>query len=382
MINPWSRNIGKWVLGCITWLRHEVRYLVTSFGGITVGTEGGGINAIPVNEGLKSAYEPMMVQNQGFVDKKRAPGTYRKWGLALGGGGLRGAANIGVLKVLEGEGVIPDVLSGTSAGAIVASLYCSGLSAKDIERRILDLIGTDPEGLGEVWETNGLFSSARDRFSFVIGGKFPKSFIRAIFNIKGLMSGERVEKTLDRVLEQKTFNEVTRPLAVEAVDLHTAELVAFVTPGSIREDLKTRDLVYIYDAKLSEAVRASISVPVLFVPKEYKGRYLVDGGVKDNVPVGILRQMGAKVVVAVDLGKPGPSGEYDNVLSILIRSLEMTGREMTLIKLQVAADLVLTPDVSGVGHLEVERIPELIKKGEEACLEALPKIRDMVHMAR
>ncbi|HHY39272.1 MAG TPA: patatin-like phospholipase family protein [Clostridia bacterium] len=337
-----------------------------------MGTEEGGINATPADEGL--------VHNRGLIGEKRASGAYRKWGLALGGGGLKGAAHVGVLKVLEREGLVPDVLSGTSAGAVVASLYCSGLSAADIERRILDLIGSDPEGLGEVWEANGLFSSPRDRLSFVIGSRFPKPFIRAVFSIKGVMSGERVEKTLDRVLERKTFNEVTRPLAVEAVDLHTAELVAFVTPGSIREDLKTRDLVYIYDAKLSEAVRASISVPVLFVPKEYKGRHLVDGGVKDNVPVGILRQMGANVVVAVDLGKPGPSGEYDNALSILIRSLEMTGREMTLIKLQVAADLVMTPDVGGVGHLEVGRIPELIKKGEETCLEALPRIREMVYM--
>lgn len=336
-----------------------------------MGTEEGEINVVSVDTGP--------VQKPGFGNKKRAPFTRRKWGLALGGGGLRGAAHIGVLKVLEREDCIPDVFSGTSAGAIVASLYCSGLSAVDIERRVLDLIGRDPERLAEVWEANGFVSGARDRFSLIIGGKFPKSFVRAVFNIKGLMSGERVERTLARLLEDKTFDQVSRPLAVEAVDLNTAELVAFVTPGSIREDLKTRDLVYIYDAKLSEAVRASISVPVLFVPKEYKGRHLVDGGVKDNVPVGVLRQMGARVVVAVDLGKPGPAEEYDNVLSILIRSLEMTGREMTLIKLQVAADLVMAPDVGGVGHLEVGRIPGLIRRGEEACLEALPRIRKMVY---
>jgi NTE family protein len=313
------------------------------------------------------------------MDKRRwSRATRRKWGLALGGGGLRGAAHVGVLKVLEREGLIPDFFSGTSAGAIVASLYCSGLDAAQIERLALRIIDREPDVFKGLWDNSGLNSTAMERLSLAVGARFPKSFIRTMFGVKGLINGTYIEKTLGRILEDRALDEVEKPLAIEAVDLASAELVVFITPGSVRDDLKTPDLVYIDDTKLSEAVRASISVPVLFVPKEIKGRKLIDGGVKDNVPVGVLRQMGARIVVAVDLGKPRPGGEYDNVLSILIRSLEMTGREMTLIKLRVAADLVIAPNVSDVGHLDFSRIPELIEEGERSCIEALPRISDLV----
>ncbi|HVY54642.1 MAG TPA: patatin-like phospholipase family protein, partial [Thermodesulfobacteriota bacterium] len=176
-----------------------------------------------------------------------------KVGIALGGGGAKGFAHIGVLDALGGSGIEFDIVAGTSIGALVGAVYASG-NLRELER---------------VSRRYGV----KD-LPFLLGPAWPR---------KGLFSGNYIERLLDEIVGVKNIEDLGKPFAAIAVDLNKAEVVTFTT-GS-----------------LHKAVHASMSIPGLFKPVIDGERILVDGGVLEPVPVSILRRLGADVVVAVDL---------------------------------------------------------------------------------
>ena len=178
----------------------------------------------------------------------------KKIGLALGGGTAKGLAHIGVLEVLEKNNIKIDYLAGTSMGSVVAALYASGMSVKDIKKIALTT----------KWEN-------------LVDFTLPD---------KGILSGCKIEEFLRVILKGKKFKDLDIPLAVIAADVYNGEKVIF-EKGDVASSL-----------------RASISIPSIFVPYEYNGRVLVDGGVVDPIPVETVRKMGADVVIAVDLSVP------------------------------------------------------------------------------
>lgn len=276
----------------------------------------------------------------------------RRFGLALGSGSARGLAHIGVLKVLEAEGLEPDVVTGTSMGAIVGAFHAAGYSAAEMEEIALENDVRSMVGLVDVAISKG-----------------------------AMLAGEKVEAFLREYLPP-TFEELRKPFGCVAVDLTRDTAVAF-TAG----DLIT-------------AVRASISIPVVFLPVRMDGMLLVDGYVADPIPVRLTRQLGARVAVGVDVSGSGTvtltdgvergGGLVADVRAIMkgdplpergtdgadIIGAVSEGLERRLAEVSVrGADHVLRPEVSAISGFEFHRAPEAIEAGERAALAGLGRIR-------
>jgi NTE family protein len=246
-------------------------------------------------------------------------------GLALGGGFARGLAHIGVLKVLEEEGIPVNFIAGTSVGSVIGAAYCSGISAKELE------------------EIAGLV-----RF---------KDFARWTLSRYGFASNDRMERFLKKMLRCHIFEELKVPLAVAATDFASGEGVVFRS------------------GPLVDAVRASCAYPGMFLPVNVNGRLMVDGLLAHAVPTVPVKEMGAQRVIAVYLSAHwvnlnGPRHIFDVIGQCFsIAQSKMSGLWET------AADVILQPDVRGFSYDGFDRAPELIRAGEVAARQALPAIR-------
>jgi NTE family protein len=246
-------------------------------------------------------------------------------GLALGGGFARGLAHIGVLKVLEEEGIPVNFIAGTSVGSVIGAAYCSGISAKELEE-----------------------ISALVRF---------KDFARWTISRYGFASNDRMERFLNKILRCRTFEDLKVPLAVAATDFATGEGVVFRS------------------GPLVDAVRASCAYPGMFTPVNVNGRLMVDGLLAHAVPTVPLKEMGARRVIAVYLSAhwvnlDGPRHIFDVIGQCFsIAQSNMCGMW------ESSADVVLQPDVRGFSYDGFDRAPELIRAGEMATRAALPAIR-------
>jgi len=279
-------------------------------------------------------------------------------GLALGGGGLRGAAHIGVLQVMHGYGIIPSYVSGTSAGAVVAACYAAGMTPKEMEEEVLrlrakDYLDYDWQGLGKL-------------LGHIFAGRpahFPAGFLK----------GSRLEELLARWTKGKRLSEAGLPLAIVATDLTSGKRVIFTNQ---RFEVEDSDTIIIREATLSEAVRASASIPVTFVPKELDGLSLVDGALKDAVPVRVLKIMGADYVLAVNLQSRRMERPVRDVPGIVTRSIDIMVEETSFIERQLFADMEIQPEVEKAGLSEVRAIPGIIRAGRRAMRERVGKLKN------
>lgn len=245
-------------------------------------------------------------------------------GLALGGGFARGLAHIGVLKVLEEEKIPVDYVAGTSVGAAIGAIYCSGVSAKELEELAAIL-----------------------RFSHIA---------RYTLSRLGLCSNDRLAGLLTKTLKVRTFEELKIPMAVSATDFTTGESVVFTS------------------GPLIDPVRASCAYPGVFLPVNVNGRLMVDGLLAHPVPATPLKAMGADKVIAVYfnshwVGATGPK----HFMDVIGQCFSIAQARMCELW-QVNADLVLEPDVQAYAYDAFQRAPELIRAGETAARAALPQI--------
>ena len=272
----------------------------------------------------------------------------KKVGLALGGGAARGMAHIGVLEVLEKEGIPVDMIAGTSAGALVGAPALSGRSALELKQFVL----------GFDWA----------RRANLLDISLPRT---------GLLAGRKITAELERFMGgDLKFSQLTRPFACVAWDVNTGEEIV-MTKGSVLE-----------------AVRASISIPVVFTAVKREGRYLVDGGLVNHVPVNVARALGADVVIAVnvvprrfhkikhkllemetnpavqDLPRPSMLGVMLNTLDI-VSSCHV---EASLL----GADYVIEPDTLAIGPADFHDAAKCILCGELAAADAVPGIRRLL----
>ncbi|HAZ23195.1 MAG TPA: esterase [Firmicutes bacterium] len=248
-------------------------------------------------------------------------------GLALGGGAARGMAHLGVLRVLEREGINVDYLAGTSMGAVVAAVYA---------------VGTDPNYIARLaeklrWET----------------------LVDIRFNKMGLISGDKIERVIQVLTKNRNFEELQMPLAIIAADLGSGEPVIFRS------------------GPIYSAVRASIAIPGVFEPIKCGDRMLVDGGIINNVPVKPVRDLGADVVIAVDVSHDQGSSEPRNFVEVLFKAFEVMGAYINKAQLE-SADLVIAPNTDKIGPAGFYRAAECIAAGEQAAEEALPRIRELL----
>ncbi len=215
-------------------------------------------------------------------------------GLVLSGGGARGAAHIGVLKVLEDLHIPIDAIAGTSMGAVVGGLYASGFSARDIER-IVSTLNWQDAFKDRPPREELTFRRKQEDQNFLV--KFPLGLRSGKFLLpKGLIQGQKLNQTLRKL---------TLPIA------RITDFDQLPTPfRAVATDLETGDAVIMSNGDLTSAMRASLSAPGVFSPVERDGRLLVDGGLSENLPIDVVRAMNVDVLIVVDVGFPlrRPSG--------------------------------------------------------------------------
>ncbi|MCH8178464.1 MAG: patatin-like phospholipase family protein [Proteobacteria bacterium] len=260
------------------------------------------------------------------VAPKPAPRPPRV-GLALGGGAARGFAHIGVLQVLEENGIKPDLVVGTSAGSVVATLYAAGKSPSEL--------GTMAMGLDESSITDWVFPG------------------------RALLKGEALAKFVRKQVGGKSIEAMRLPLGIVAADLQSGQPILFRRgdPGT--------------------AVRASSAVPAVFEPVKIEGHEYIDGGAVSPVPVRFARQMGADVVIAVDISAIPEGQPTKGAVDILLQTFNIMGHAISQHEL-VDADVVVRPKLQGVGSAEFSARRLSIMAGREAMLTVLPQLRERI----
>ena len=254
----------------------------------------------------------------------RAPLRPPRLGLALGGGAARGFAHIGVIQVLEEAGIKPDLVAGTSAGSLVAALYASGKSGAEMARLALSM---DESAITD-WSFPG----------------------------RGLIRGEALARYVREQTGGRLIEQLPMPLGIVATDLDSGEPILFR-----RGDLGL-------------AVRASSAVPAVFQPVKIGQREYVDGGLVAPVPVRFARQMGAELVLAVDISTPPEGNATGDAFKLLLQTFAIMGRSINQFELQ-QADMVLRPRLAGVGSADFTARKRAIDAGREAAQAQLAQLR-------
>ncbi len=275
-------------------------------------------------------------------------GDRPKIGIAFSGGGAKGVAHIGVLKVFEELRIPVDYIAGTSMGSIIGGLYASGMTPGEIEQAVLAID----------WNDALQDRPSRERLSF----RRKDDDLRYIPDLEvgigrgglryptGLRSGQKLGFLLRRmtlpVRSVNDFDELPIPFRAVATDISTGEMVV----------LRQGDL--------ARALRASMAIPSAFSAVEIDGRLLVDGGISNNIPVDVVRSMGADIVIAIDVGDPLLTTEQvrSSLFSILSQTVGMITRA-NMKPRREQADLVIDPDVTGFGMLAFDRSPEVLQRG-------------------
>ncbi|MEY3782899.1 MAG: hypothetical protein RIS97_1077 [Pseudomonadota bacterium] len=259
------------------------------------------------------------------VISKRLP----KIGLALGGGAARGFAHIGVIQVLEEAGIKPDLVVGTSAGSLVAAIYASGKTGAQLQ--------IVAETMEEAALTDWILP----------------------FVSRGMLRGEALARYVSSQVGGKTIESFAMPLGIVATDLHSGQGVLF-----IRGDTAT-------------AVRASSAVPAVFQPVKIGTREYVDGGLVSPVPVRYARQMGAEVVIAVDISATPESNPALGTMDILLQTFAIMSRSINTFELR-EADVAVRPALAGVSSADFASKRRSIEAGRAAMLAALPQLRTAI----
>jgi NTE family protein len=290
-----------------------------------------------------------------------APGRPRL-ALVLSGGGARGAAHVGVLKVLEEMHIRPDIVVGTSMGSIVGGLYAAGYSPEQLERIIAD---TDWKDIfvDTVDRRDRSFRRKQDDATFLVPGKLRfkgwKPYIPP-----SLFGGQQLELFLRSLeIEARAAENFDRlPISYRAVAL----------------DLETGEAVILDHGSLAIAMRASMAVPGMFSPVQLDGRQLVDGGAVANLPIGIAQSLGAEAVIAVDITSPLYTRDeiqsFFSVMSQWSSFSTVANRKEDIRKLR-PGDVLITPELGDINFLDFSRTVEAIGLGEQAAQASADSLR-------
>ncbi len=243
-----------------------------------------------------------------------------KIGLALGSGAALGAAHVGVLRALEEHNIKPGCISGTSIGAMVAAFYAFGMPLDEIEAIALELDWLDISDI-----------------------TLPKM---------GLLSNDELGDLLDENLGDVTFDEADINLAVVATDISSGEKVI------------------IKEGKVSEAVKASTCIPVVFEPVEFEGRLLLDGGLVEDVPVSALQELGSEFVIAVDLKANRVYRRPEDIIDVLNNTLEIALIHLAKVEIE-EVDVLIQPNLGKYSRMDTRHTADLIVLGYEAANEAI-----------
>ncbi len=250
-----------------------------------------------------------------------------KIALVLGGGAAKGFAHIGVIKSLESHGFQPDILVGTSAGSVVAALYAAGYGGFELQRIALAME--------------------------------EKAFSDWTIPNRGFIKGEALQNFINEAVSNRPIEQLTRKLAIVATDLQSGELVVFERGDT------------------GLAVRASSSVPGVFQPVKFNSREYVDGGLVSPVPVKTARDLGADVIVAVNISDRPKLSRLKDTIDVMMQTFTIMGGIIAGKELAFA-DVVVEPDISALNSANFESRNQAIIEGEKAGLAALVKLKEKI----
>ncbi len=254
-----------------------------------------------------------------------------KIGLALGGGAARGFAHIGVIKALEAQGIVPDIIVGTSAGAVVGALYASGLSGFDLQKVALDI---DEAQIGD-W-------SLPDR---------------------GVFKGEALQNFVNRAVANRPLEKLPRSFGVVATDLKSGESALFRSGNT------------------GMAVRASSAVPGVFQPVNINGHDYVDGGLVSPIPVRAARSLGANFVIAVDISANPRDARTSSTFEVLLQTFAIMGQSISRYE-KAEADIVIRPLTAELPATDFAGRHRAVLEGEKATAAAMADIKDRLARLR
>jgi NTE family protein len=245
-------------------------------------------------------------------------------GLVLGGGAARGFAHIGAIKALEAQGIVPDIIVGTSAGAVVGALYAAGNGGFELQKLAIQM----EEGQVSDW-------SLPDR---------------------GVIRGEALQNFVNHAIGERPLEKLPRLFGAVATDLQSGEAIVFRSGNT------------------GMAVRASSSVPGVFQPVKINGREYVDGGLVSPVPVKAARDMGADFVIAVDISDQARYGSTKSTIDVMLQSFAIMGQTIGRLELR-DADVVIRPHMSGIKATDFQDRHLAVLEGEKAVAAVLPEIK-------
>ena len=270
--------------------------------------------------------KPPEVVVQPEVPQAPAPRKVPKLGLALGGGAARWFAHIGVIQVLEENGIKPDMVVGTSAGSVVAAFYASGKTGAQLQ-----------------WLADSMDESQLTDWTVP-------------FMSRGMLRGEALGRYINTQLNGAKIEDLKIPLGIVATDLQTGDGILFR-----RGDIAT-------------AVRASSAVPSVFEPVRIGNKDYVDGGLVSPVPVRYVRQMGADIVIAVDISSRPEDAKTTDMLKVLLQTFSIMGKSISQLEM-AQAEVVVRPAMSDVGSTEFAARKKSIEAGRAAMKLALPALK-------
>lgn len=256
-----------------------------------------------------------------------------KLGLALGGGGAKGFAHLGILEVFNEAGIEFDVVAGTSIGALIGAVYISD-NLQELKKYALTI------GIADL--------------PFLLGPTWPKG---------GVFSGNSIEKLVDDFIHIENIEDLKKPFAAVCVDLNSGDVVTLTT------------------GNLKRAVRASTSIPGLFKPVIFEDKLLVDGGVLESVPDQATRDLGADFVVAIDLlsdlsgNETFGNGKTPSIVEVVQRTSILAQRKITEYKFkQIPPDILIQPPLSNVKIMDFHHGRSIVEIGREAAKKVLPEL--------
>jgi NTE family protein len=249
-------------------------------------------------------------------------------GLALGSGAARGFAHVGVLKVLEANGIKPDLIVGTSAGSVIASVYATGISANDLQKIAINL-------------DEATITDWANPFSSKLGG---------------LIKGDALQTTVNNLVNNRTIEQMQIRLGVVATDLNTGNPILFQRGNT------------------GQAVRASSSVPGVFIPTTINGKEYVDGGLTSPVPIKFAKDMGADIVIAVNISSNPADQSVTGLLGTLKQTTTIMGQSIAKWELPLA-DIVVVPNLGQMKVTDFKARNDAILAGEIAMQEQIPALK-------
>lgn len=282
-------------------------------------------------------------------------------GLCLAGGGVKGAAHIGVIKALEEENIEFKYIGGTSSGSIVACLYACGFTADEMYK---------------------IFQKYCKKIKYLDFFNIIKLIIGLIFTgniiIDGLNSGKEIEKLIKRVCNKKeiyNIQDVNKIIAIPSVNLCNGKVICFTSECNKKIDLD--NTVFVNDIEIGKAVRASCSYPVVFSPCKYKDIKLIDGGIRENVPWKELKRLGARKVLNITFEEETTNECDKNIIEVASSSIGLLSKELSSYELE-GSDYTIKIKTNKIGLLDMKQIDKMYEEGYNETKRNIKEIKEKI----